>query len=330
MKTEEIYNNGFSLFDHENHELDMALLSLKIGLVAYFSTYKMVQSFFIFIDEDHPMVHERIRDSGYIHEYFETIFHFHHFIEVSVKEILRDDHELSELKLGSFNMKSAMKHLEKLRENNKIKNYENIDFISFNSIEAFNHLRNRLAHRGIFILDYKCLDKLIGKEILPFIKKLLDLPIYKYHEFRWQPKELYCGIDPTQEIISEYQTQDINFQKIALCKQLALAAYANPIEMPMSALAFKGPTIKEMAEQRAKKERENPVDLPVADIKTCPVCSAESLVRYVDTHDFGPNDQEPIYFIKLIYCECCDLRLDNNLRNVSIKGLDTEELWQLS
>jgi hypothetical protein len=38
VKTEEIDTNGFNLYDHENHELDMALLSLKIGLVAYFST----------------------------------------------------------------------------------------------------------------------------------------------------------------------------------------------------------------------------------------------------------------------------------------------------
>ena len=193
-------------------------------------------------------------------------------------------------------------------------------------LDTLRIIRNRLIHRGTLVLDYRGLDRVIGEDLLPITIELLNLPIYKHNEFRWQPKDLYCEIKPLQEIIIECKTSEPNIKKIAIYKQLALAAYANPIEAPISALAFKGPTIKEEAEERAKKEQDKPTDLPVADIKICPVCGAESLVRFMDCK----SEHDP-WFIHSIYCFCCHFDLDSdNLKDVSINGLNTKEYWQLS
>src|SRR5689334_4222970 len=96
---------------HKNHELDIALISLNIGIQAYFSTYQSIKGFLEIVatlpskglfdfDEQYNLfekIHiENYRKSktSYIRSYIETIFHFHHFTEISIKEILRKEHEL--------------------------------------------------------------------------------------------------------------------------------------------------------------------------------------------------------------------------------------------
>ena len=363
MNVDEINKYSFSLHDHKNHELDIALLSLKIGIMAYLSTYSKVHRFFDFIaekEEDIQYVRKRLRESGYIQDYVETIFHFFLFIEISVKEILRNKHELlvslggnhheilykllfqeenvspDEIEnLQSISFADAQQRLIKLIKKGKFENSKDMKIIiekgkKDKGLDTLRIIRNRLIHRGTLVLDYRGLDKVIGEDLLPITIELLNLPIYKHHEFRWQPKDLHCKIDPLKEIINECKTSEPNIRKIAIYKQLALAAYANPIEAPMSALPFKGPTIKEEAEERAKKERDDWSDRPVdKEIKICPVCGAKALVRYMETR----GEYNTLSYVDAIHCFCCDLYLDSdNLQDasISINGLNAKRFWQIS
>jgi hypothetical protein len=89
MNVEDLVKDGFHLHKHKSRELDMALISLKIGFEAYYSTYSEVRRRFWAIE-----FREEIHLSNYAKTYVETILHFHHFIEISIKEILRQEHEL--------------------------------------------------------------------------------------------------------------------------------------------------------------------------------------------------------------------------------------------
>lgn len=366
MNVQNIVKNGFSLNENKNHGLDIALLSLKIGIEAYLSTYSKMQRFFEFTleqgdSEDAWEKHLREKNiqrslttSGYLQLYFETIFHLHHFIELSFKEILRQEDELlastanrnpiilhkllkgqeitsnERENLFSISFKEALKRLVPLIKKERIGNYQGMEFIKNNEkfLKQLNFLRGRLAHRGTFVLHYKALDELFGKYILPFVKSMLMLPIYENIDFTWQPKKLYCNIDPIQEIIDEWQTSNPDFRKIAVLKQLTLAAYKNPLKESTQGWVF-SPTSKEIAERKAEKELKNYPE--AVDIKTCPVCGANALVRYIDIYtdyDFSPDNVE--YIISSVSCHCCSFELDRNLEEVSsINGLELSEYWQL-
>ncbi|MBQ5477341.1 MAG: hypothetical protein IIT64_06055, partial [Bacteroidaceae bacterium] len=45
----------------------------------------------------------------------------------------------------------------------------------------------------------------------------------------WTYKNLTCGVDPIKSLISETSKHPINYEKIALLKEMGRAAYHNPI-----------------------------------------------------------------------------------------------------
>jgi len=354
VKINELAKDGFSLHNHKKQELDIALISLKIGFEAFYSTYQSVKRYLSIVEtrpsqddfdlDDTEMLIERLHISNYVKAYVETIFHFHHFIEVSIKEILRQAHPLlastadrkhiildkllkkeevtqTELEeLYSLEYRYATERLYELIKERRIANHENMNFIISNKelLDQINKLRNRLVHRGTFVLRYPALDVLVGKHIFPFILKLLDLPIYKSNKFQWQSKLLHCQIDPIQKIIYECKVSKPNFSNLAFLKEMGRAAYKNPL-MPKQKMV--NDRRKEVIEERAKKELG--IDNNAVDVIECPVCGANTLVRY---WDWSPNDETQEIF--LLSCICCSFEINSELNKVSFKGFNIKPLWQ--
>lgn len=92
----DVNRDGFKLRSEAHGINDISQLSLKIALQAYFSTYHAINYNFGTICNNG--FDESLKDKIYNRKYYEacseTILHFHHFIELSLKKILESVHKL--------------------------------------------------------------------------------------------------------------------------------------------------------------------------------------------------------------------------------------------
>ncbi len=101
-----ITNQGFCIDEAGRNDLTIAFLSLRSALKAWFATYSDISRGIRWIEpdpeiakitgeQDLRMQQMRIHtSSGYLELYVESIVHFHHFIELILKDILRQENEL--------------------------------------------------------------------------------------------------------------------------------------------------------------------------------------------------------------------------------------------
>lgn len=297
----------------------------------------------LFRQQNHPF--------QYYEAYSETILHFHHFFELILKDILRAEHELltndasgnplilfqllkgekvdlSKLQpLKSVEFGEALKRVVCLINNNKL-DQTKYGYIKTGSsiLEKLNWFRNRLIHRGTFVLPYAALDEFIGKFLLPIIVTSLQLPQLVGKENFWQYQPLICGIDPLLQLHSIFQAHPINFKKVAFVKELGRAAFDSPIQK-------RGTRIDEgdqaRAETIAKFEFENG-ETGIYDVLNCPVCGSKSLVRFFDIGTENPDSEDPgKAWLKTVNveCYCCSFKITEELSNASQVGLPIEDYW---
>ena len=251
-----ITEDGFSVED-----VSLALMSLKLSLQAYFSTYNDMAG------EWNLLSPERLEfpDSQYTYSYLENcteaILHFHHFVEIVIKNILRKEHILladftssyhhiilskilrnekisdkEKAKLQSISFKVALDRLnvligESINGTQKNTTYGQWGFIKKykSELDEIGRLRNRLIHRGVFALQYKALDRLFGEFVLPFVKEVMSTDEYSGMEDFWRYSNLNCGVDPIDALIATFADgKDYNSRKVALLKEFARAGYKLP------------------------------------------------------------------------------------------------------
>jgi hypothetical protein len=89
--------DGFRIPDRGGKLLDLGLLSLKIALKSYFSTYQSMRYNLHVFKQDSDFEQDEA-DYQHHYRYFEvcteTIIHFQHFTELFIKEALRKEHPL--------------------------------------------------------------------------------------------------------------------------------------------------------------------------------------------------------------------------------------------
>lgn len=249
---QKVTRQGFSL--KGENDLDLAFLSLRIALKAYFSTYDVIRNNF---DQNGPDLDKRLEGNiRFCEACAEAIVHFQHFFELIIKDILRRDHLLlasriyshptilykvlhnqplnaeEEQKVQSVEFSDALNSLCELIKNKQIKCFQDLQFIMDHkdTLKELNTLRNRVWHRGAFFLSYTNLDAFIGKFVLPIIDATTQLSQYKALGFLWKYIQTECGIDPIESIRLEYQrSQSPSVGKIALLKEIGRAAYINPL-----------------------------------------------------------------------------------------------------
>jgi hypothetical protein len=201
-------------------------------------------------------------------------------------------------------------------------------------LEKLNILRNRMWHRGTFILRYPALDEYIGKYILPFVNDIFMIPRYSRLSDLWKYHDLHCAIDPITEIINSLQNNTYNIGKMAFLKELGRAAYANPIHGRGLFKHF-DESIKIGAKRIAQGEAKGS---GVERIGICPVCGVESLVIYNETYtnadDLAEGEvlEEPYKVWRYTWqvkCMCCTFEIYcNDIDNPGAYGLPIEDYWQ--
>lgn len=226
---DQLIKEGFFISDQGGQASDLAITSLGISLKSYFSTYSSMRYFF---SEIHNPRSQSRADECYSFDYYEhfcdAIVHFQHFAELAVKHFLRNEHELLALnasndvvifhkllkqevvaaedieKFRSIEFSEALDSLLKLIGSGRM-NDPNVAFIqaAADPLRRINTLRNRIWHRGVFVLRYSALDKLFGQYLLPIAKSFTDHPDYVNMGNQWRYGALACGIDPLDEIINE-------------------------------------------------------------------------------------------------------------------------------
>jgi hypothetical protein len=355
----EIAKDGFSLVDQTHALKNLAMVSLKIALKAYFTTYKSMQHSLHLFDESQKVHDQKTVDFNHNSEYWENcaeaVVHFQHFAELVCKDFLRSEHALlaidaskkpiilhkllkketvSEQELEGINTLEFGEALSRLCALIKEKRVGvgQLDFILSGQtfLDKLNWLRNREWHRGAYILRYPALDRLVGEYVLPFVAEVTGLPEYANLSHFWKYKDLTCAIDPIDVIIESCKNAKLDLEKIALLKELGRAAYANPLynNDPI------GKFLNEANQHRAQHLAEGELNTGGgADLKNCPVCGLKSLVVYDDTvyEDDDPEVGMPNRGWRYTYkveCMCCSFEINDHLKNPSHYGLAVQDFWQ--
>lgn len=358
MNLKEVVSDGFCLNEIERKISSFAFISLKTALKSYFSTYKNSSPFIkTILDGDSAVYSKYEKDilyvTDYIEAYAETIIHFQHFFELICKEILRKEHELLVL-----NINREHEILYKLLKNEEVtsSDIEGINTSEFtttyerlckliaagkldsryqflakeenkNALYKLNHLRNRIWHRGTFVLRYEALDIFIGKYILPIITEIVSLPEYNGFDRSWKYKRIIHGIDPISEITNECSKESYNVGKVAFIKEMGRAAYYNPLQ---TTFKFFNDEIIKRALSTANSEVHSNHYSQGTSIYKCPVCDVNSLVVYEDSE--GEMEQDGTYssywtYSWYIYCHCCSFKISHELKNPNEYGFDLPDYW---
>lgn len=358
---DDIVKDGFNFDDKGYVEIDLALISLKIALKAYFSTYQTFKTR-LHIFSDNTIEQEDINFNhynNYCEACAETIVHFQHFAELVCKKLLRDDHPLlsdvalskpkilhkllhgknlapdEEYAIRSIEFSEALERLIVLIKDNALKNSSELSFIKEHkeTLTQLNSLRNRIWHRGVYILRYPSLDTFIGQYVLPFVSDVLKLPAFSSYTNLWKYEELHCGIDPIEEIIKESNATNPDIGKLAFLKELGRASYKTPLRqktpviLPIKKLPFFS-TLSELIYKKDIKRAERIASLEASQeysqLKICPVCGVNSLIIYDETDYETDNDFNETMnawnYTYMVKCECCTFNLEQDIKNASEYG----------
>lgn len=354
----QVLGQGFKLDVEVNSDINLALISLKIALKAFFSTYKSFSSRIRVLKDDGDHNEEDVvynHRSAYCEAYAECIVHFQHFAELACKSFLRADHPLlaetvhknpkilyklvhnekltleEEQKLYSAEFSEAVSRLKVLVQSKQIKGHEELAFIvkHYDLLTELNALRNRIWHRGLYVLKYAALDEFVGKYVLPFVVDTLNHPQYKGEEINWKHKPLACGLDPIDEIIKHLATEKYDIGKLALFKELGRSAYFSKLSPVAGNAPKKSGSFnflienihKARAERIARKEAEHEFN----SVTDCPTCGAQALIVYHET-DYDNDDEtdEPMNYRQYthrVQCESCSFSLEDAISNASTYGI---------
>jgi hypothetical protein len=351
-----IIKEGFNFDKRGNVSVDLALISLKIALESYFATYQSFRHR-LHIFKKATGTHEEL-DFNHSNEYCERsadcIVHFQHFAELVCKTILRNDHPLladvaagrpeivhkllhgeelttdEEAGVQSVEFSLALERLAALVDAKKLKDHADAAFFvkHKDTLYQLNKLRNRVWHRGLFILRYTALDSFVGGYILPFVQDVLKHPTYSSNGYLGTPSQPACGIDPITAIIEHFASENYDIGKVAFLKELGRAAYHNPLSISGKRDA-KIDKIFSMfhAPDRARAEKIAKALVSHGDqVEDCPVCNVKSLVIYEDTDSYPSEENEDV---DIVYsythtATCMNCTFDvhgSDMENASAYGL---------
>jgi hypothetical protein len=354
---EKLASNGFTLLERGDRITDIAVFSLRLALKAYFSTYQaMKYSLHIFDGTYEDHVVDFNHSLSYCEACAEAILHFQHFAELACKDILRKDHEMLAVdaskqptilhkllksdpvtqddmeRLKSIEFAETLDRLCVLIKDKRLASSGQLDFIvaARPCLDKLNHLRNRLWHRGVFILHYNALDEFVGSLVLPFVLNITALPAFSGVENLWKYRKPQCGVDPIEGIIAEVRSNRFDLGKVALLKEIGRAAYRSPLHPDKGGLLdFLNQEHQHHAERIAKAERNAE---GVADVRQCPVCGVESLIVYENIELEGRRPEDGSYeeawrYTYRVECMCCTFEINHHLKNPSQYGLPIGDYW---
>jgi len=332
--------NGFKYKSKKTQNDDVAFLALNSGLQAYFSTYQPFKFLLHIFAPEHVSKEdlEFYHPDAYCERYFQVIVHFHQFAELLCKRFLREDHPLlatdnnaNHLALhkalhkmvlpadegNSIGFFRSLERLNTLVKKKMLKNHDQLFFFVEHekALIELNDLRNRILHRGRFILFYHELDKFICGQILPFINSVLNHNAYKNAMILGKCNTLSCKINPIEYLMDETK-HNYKIERLALLKELGRAAFMN---LHQGASNIDTPeTIYEINDWQIRREAEKVALLSGAPvIEKCPVCGLDTLIVCFADHEEIDSSSGQILgtqsFAQSIKCTNCTFSINNNV-----------------
>jgi len=337
---------GFYLNEKKHDYNDIGSLSLKISLECYLSTYKDIggNDLSLYINQKE----EKFLIGKYLEHSSEAIFHFQHFIELYIKKILREIHPIlsmdsskkhtlmykllfnepvTDLEVESIKQLEFSEALNRFLELFKVDNIKGkYQFIvdAKDWIREVNNLRNRISHRGVFILNYESLDHLFGNYILPFLKNIFNIDSSYNEDYYF--KKTYNGISPIDEIIDIFKNGKYDVKNVSVLKEMGRASYNNNI-YDHSLFQYHNDELTKRAETLADYYAKMYNDKK----EICPVCGVNSFVLFEDTVHEEDNDGNVLSACIFIYnakCYNCDFDIDNRLYDADLSCIDLNNIFK--
>ncbi len=354
-----------------------AFVSLQSAIQSYFETYQSISSSLSLVDFKKIRERTNFDIPEYRIKYFMCIAHFQHFFELILKDVLEKINPLFSIRMKDENIvgmyckikeidnpkfelysvefSDALKRLLKIIEFQKEYKHNEalLDEFSFlkqkkKTLQKINSLRNRIWHKGLFYLSYHSFDWFIGHEVFPLVDEIFATTLYSEKKNLWSYKSLDCGIDPIHQIIGEFKRSEeyVDYEKIALLKEMGRAAYRNPLVMKdMKICDDKENCLQRSLVRKINRDvmKEKNVKVknieelfPCSRIYKCPVCGQKTLVKFMtveygDVRDGrGVVSQDWMDILDRYECQTCSFRINPNIRNLSVQSSDGNEIWCLS
>jgi hypothetical protein len=196
------------------------------------------------------------------------------------------------------------------------------------ALQRLGRLRNHLIHEGRRVLFYSALDRLFGKDVLPFVAEAATLPRFANLAPLWRHPPLHCGIDPLTELVRHFGSEAYDPNKTAYLKELGRAAYESPL--------YPGPMAKYFNDRLAARYRALAVhsldnEANIREVRTCPVCGVESLL-VSEERDYEPDEDggatRAWWYTWEAGCVCCSFEVEHHLGNASAHGIGIEDYWE--
>ena len=220
-----------------------------------------------------------------------------------------DDSELEGVIFIEFS--EALKRVKELQKNSKLDAKYNFLAKYFDLFSSINTLRNRIAHRGAFVLRPSALDEVFGKHILPFLKDLAD-NVDTYGNVLTRYMNIKDDkINPLKGILNEYAKSNPNEYAVYVYKLIATAAYNNSLNYDI-AKVFKG-----FLDQKIKQEERIAATVAEnewADVKQCPICGCNTFIELTETAEETDDLDNIINMWQYVYgmeCHQCGFHLNS-------------------
>ena len=344
---------GFQLSDQSMRKDDLALVSLRVAMKSFFSTYAKLRGRISNIKTTSGITQEVIdsHSLNYAEAYAETVVHFQHFAELACKSFLRNDHPLlsdvgsgkagvlhsllhnkklnadEEKQVRSIEFSEALKRLKELIKSSKLKDHASLQFIiaHFDTLSELNNLRNRVWHRGLYVLEYSALDEFVGRYVLPFVRDVVSHPFFAGKELIWKYAPPHCGLDPIDELIRHFSIEVYSLEKVAYLKEIGRSAYDDKLPklanhkkpFPFTFLLYNS------ERKRAERIAESEAKRDYHEVCICPTCGANSLIIHEETDSEFDDEGAPFNWYRFTYaakCEFCGLSLDDEIGNANDHG----------
>lgn len=337
-----LFKNGYYLNDVSNgHVKSLAGFSLSNAMRAYFRT--SVDLDYLrnaeCIDTSMPQEDKDKYHSGsYATDASDAITHYHHFLELYLKDILIQEHkllvydaskkpsilyklvkgeivgddEIESLKMIEFS--EAIDRITVLLRENRLD--QKFAFLAsyIDVMKKVNTLRNRITHRGAFILRSQALDEVFGQYLIPLAIQIVPISDFST-VLKWNFNLYNENIDPYASIVNEYKQVCPNMINVHLMKLVGNAAYNNEIN----------PDLDRILHQFNQEKREKAEKMAVAeehylqgDRTKCPVCGCETLVSVKDDYEETDDNDNTIgyqQYVESVHCHQCGFELRSWLLN---------------
>lgn len=359
---DELVQNGYYIKDVSPiGDENLASFSLKSSMRSYFQTAEDLTNLLKKPDLGTMTVQEVDKACGpkYAVDACDAITHLQHFLELYVKDILQKD---SPLLVYDASKKPEL--LYDIIHSNVIPDdkLEKIKFIEFSEaidrlkanidkldpkftflkkhiemMKSLNTLRNRIAHRGAFVIRYKALDELFCKYVIPLIDEIKQNTPEYTKPLEWG-FNLHTKIDVYAELKDEYLKSTVNPKRVYLLKLMANCAYNNDVpyfepspqtEDPVDAIFNMHTDYSWIYDERKTiiaKRALGEAEQRFGRVEKCPICGCESFVLENDYYD---TDEACVPYVYDASCHHCGFHLDGDLLNPTDFGLPLPDYSQM-